>query len=417
MRKRPLVAVAYGPRSVPAMALAQAAAECCDLVWLVDARLPEVRQTSRLLRRFGQVVDVGGLDRRAVVGAVAPLQPDGMVTYFDAGMVDLAHLAADLEVPFFSPATAEALVDKARQREVLRAGGLEVPRSWTVGLGSAAEGLAEIQDEVAWPAVIKPRSESGSHHTFLARSATEAAALLDGLGDDREVMVIEDYLPGEPGAGGAFADYLSVESVVSRGEVNHVALTGRFPPAETFRETGFFIPAVLSDDRTHAVLDLTEAALRALGVEVGCLHTEIKFTPQGPRLIEVNGRLGGGIPNMLERAAGIRLLTQSLRVALGEALGAGRPVSCEQVGFRFFLQPPPIIATVTAIDGIETIADHPGVDSVSVHRGPGSVVDWRDGTRTFILEVSGTAADHAGVLATYCALHRDVTVHYEETGS
>ena len=44
--------------------------------------------------------------------------------------------------------------------------------------------------------------------------------------------------------------------------------------------------------------------IEALGVSTGCLHTEVKFTPDGPEIIEVNGRVGGGVPEMLERAAG-----------------------------------------------------------------------------------------------------------------
>ena len=35
-RARPLVAVAYGPRCVPVMQLAEAAAGVCDLLWMID---------------------------------------------------------------------------------------------------------------------------------------------------------------------------------------------------------------------------------------------------------------------------------------------------------------------------------------------------------------------------------------------
>ena len=36
------------------------------------------------------------------------------------------------------------------------------------------------------------------------------------------------------------------------------------------------------------------------------------------------------------------------------------PVATERIGYRFFLQPPPVSATVTAIDGIDDFSDHPG---------------------------------------------------------
>ena len=109
------------------------------------------------------------------------------------------------------------------------------------------------------------------------------------------------------------------------GAISHLALTGRFPPAGNFRETGFFIPAALDAGSRSAVLDLATRAIDALGVRTGCLHTEVKFTPEGPRIIEVNGRLGGGVPEMLERAAGVGLLDLTLRVALGEPVSVDGP--------------------------------------------------------------------------------------------
>ena len=131
--------------------------------------------------------------------------------------------------------------------------------------------------------------------------------------------------------------------------VSHLALTGRFPLAENFRETGFFIPAALDDAEQQCGAGLATAAIEALGVRTGCLHTEVKFTPDGPRIIEVNGRVGGGVPEMLDRAAGIPLLELTLRVALGEEIRIDGPVATERIGYRFFLQPPAVSATVAAI--------------------------------------------------------------------
>ena len=134
-------------------------------------------------------------------------------------------------------------------------------------------------------------------------------------------LVLEEYLQDRPEAAGHhFADYVSVESVVSDGRVSHLAITGRFPPAEPFRETGFFIPCAFDEDECAAIAELATAAVRALGVEVGSLHTEVKLTPQGPRVIELNGRIGGGVPEMLADATGIELLPLAMRVALGESI-------------------------------------------------------------------------------------------------
>ena len=141
-------------------------------------------------------------------------------------------------------------------------------------------------------------------------------------------MVLEEYIADTaPCLGEGFANYLSVESVVSAGVVEHFAVTGRFPLAPPFRETGFFIPADLTPTQRAAALDVASAAVRAVGVETGCLHTEIKFTPDGPRVIEVNGRLGGGVPLILEMATGASAPRLAMEVALGPSCGLCAPGS------------------------------------------------------------------------------------------
>jgi biotin carboxylase len=411
-RALPLVAVAYGPRCVPVMQLAEAAADVCDLLWMIDASLPSMAQMSDLLQRFGPVIDTSGLGPEQIVKALAPYQPDGLVTYLDAGMVTYAEAAAALGLQFHSPATAAALTDKSAQRQALARAGLDVPPCHVIGPAQVEGELTQSEAEVGWPAVLKPRSAQGSRFTFLAHAGPELDRLLTALGPGRPDMVLEGYIPDDPArADDAYAAYVSVESVVAAGVVSHLALTGRFPLAENFRETGFFIPAALSLDEQAAVLDLATLAIAALGIDIGCLHTEVKFTPDGPRLIEVNGRVGGGVPEMLERAAGIPLLELTLRVGLGEEIRVDGPVPTERIGYRFFLQPPAVSATVASIEGIDTVSDYPGVDTISVHQGPGADLDWRDGTRNHIMAVVGSAQDYAE-LAAVNRLIQEVTVTY-----
>ena len=414
-RARPLVAVGYGPRCVPVMQLAEAAAGLCDLLWLINTSVPGMSEMTDLLNRVGAVVDLKGMSTEQAFKILADWEPDGMTTYLDAGMVELACVAEDLGLPFHSPATAAALTDKARQRRALAAAGLDMPPCHLVRPYQSARELSAVEAEVGWPAVLKPRSAQGSRQTFLVRDGAELENLLVALGPGRPEMVLEGYLPDDPArADGPYAGYVSVESVVADGDISHLALTGRFPPAENFRETGFFIPAALDNESRSAVMNLATRAINALGVGTGCLHTEVKFTPDGPRIIEVNGRLGGGVPEMLERAAGVSLLDLTLRVALGEPVSVNGPVSTDRIGYRFFLQPPTVSATVTAIEGINDFSDRAEVDTVSVHQAPGAMLDWRDGSGNHIVAVVGSTDDEQQLRAAYRILHQQVTVTYTD---
>jgi biotin carboxylase len=414
-RARPLVAVGYGPRCVPVMQLAAAAAGFCDLLWMIDTSVPGMGEMTDLLNRFGPVVDRKGMSVEHVVKMLADWEPDGMTTYLDAGMVELACVAEGLGLPFHSPATAATLTDKARQRRALAAAGIDIPPCHLIRPTQSERELSTVEAAVGWPGILKPRSAQGSRCTFLVRDGAELEKLLDALGPARPDMVLEGYLADDPDwAVGPYAGYVSVESVVADGAISHLALTGRFPPAANFRETGFFIPAALDDASRSAVLDLASRAIDALGVRTGCLHTEVKFTPDGPRIIEVNGRVGGGVPEMLERAAGVNLLGLTLRVAVGDPVSVDGPVATDRIGYRFFLQPPIVSATVTAVEGVNDLTDHDLVDTVSVHQGPGAALDWRDGSGNHIVAVVGSTDDEEQLQAAYRLLHQEITVTYTD---
>jgi biotin carboxylase len=197
------------------------------------------------------------------------------------------------------------------------------------------------------------------------------------------------------------------------GEIRHVALNGRFPLAEPFRETGTFIPAELSQGQQTAVLEVATAALGAIGVKTGAFHTEIKLTPDGPRVIEVNGRLGGGVPEMLFQASGVPIFELSMRVALGETVVVDGPVPCARVGWRFLFQPPTAARRVVSIEGLDRLAALSGVNEVFVNRSPGDPIDWREGTRHYIYSVHGVAADYDELLEIGRFIHEEVSIAYE----
>ena len=153
--------------------------------------------------------------------------------------------------------------------------------------------------------------------------------------------MLEEFVPDarDELGGNGFACFVSVESVVEDGRVEHAAISGRTTFRWPFRETGYFTPSALSDALQSDVLNVAGKAARALGVTGGCLHTEIKLTDDGPVVIEVNGRPGGGMSEMLERASGFSILRTALRLAIGAPVGLGGPVPCSRVGYLLYVFP------------------------------------------------------------------------------
>jgi biotin carboxylase len=393
------LAFSYHPRSFGTLAIAEAAEGICDLIWIVDTTDPEISSMSRLLRRIGDVVDVAGMSLEDAAAAIAASRPDGILALADSLLLWTARVAALLDLRFISPEVAARLTDKYAQRVALQQAGIPVPGFWRIPDDDDEDLWRALAQAASFPAVLKPRRGEGSRDTVRVESFQELRPMVaetpSASGSVRPELVLEEYLQDRPGATQHhFADYVSVESVVSEGQISHLAITGRFPPAEPFRETGFFIPCTFDQDQRTAIADVATAAVQAVGVRVGLLHTEVKLTPEGPRVIELNGRIGGGVPEMLADATGVELLPLALRVALGESIVFDTMPRCAQIGYLLYVQAPFSMTTIHSVDGLDQLRAHPSVQEVTLNRGPGRAVDWRSGNHGHVFSVRGSVATH-----------------------
>lgn len=394
----PTLAYVYNAHSFETLALVEAMSNLCRVVWIVDSSDDEVSSMVRLLSRFGEIVDVATLSVESAAEAIAQREPHGILSLADADLLWTAEVAERLQLPFNTPVTVRRLTDKHEQREALAAAGLIVPRHWLLS-GGDVNAWPDLDPQKQFMGVFKPRRGEASRDTLPVQSRAELRRLMErycsGDAPVRE-FVFEEYIADSAGpvAGEGFAGYVSVESFVREGHVTHLAVNGRMPPAWPFRETGFFIPSALDVGQQTRVLDVAERAARALGVTVGCLHTEIKITPQGPVVIEVNGRIGGGVPEMLRAAAGVDFLKLAVRLALGENVDQPPMPRCERVAYLFYVQAPEEMETVTAVSGLDNLRAVPGVDTIVLNRGPGQRVDWREGNHGYVFSVFGTAESH-----------------------
>ncbi len=404
----PLLALVCRSRSIGVFALATAAKGTCRLAFLVDGD-PSLK---RLLGRLGPVVDITGLDAEQTLERARSLAPDGITTFADRDLLRTACLAEGLGLPFHSTDTAASLIHKHKQREALRRAGLPGPDFSLVSKGRDRDTkLHELQ----YPVVVKPDTGTASRETTLACDVQEVLHALErasrlGIED----VLVEELLPDAPELMAPnFASFVSVESIVSREGLRHLAVTGKFPLAHPFRETGHFIPSHLPDAVITDVLGAATMAIEAVGITLGAVHTEVKLTPSGPRIIEVNGRIGGAVPEVLSQVNGYDLLESAMKVALGQGLPLGGLLPCGRIGYRVNVQPPTWARRVRSIEGFDTLKAFPGVDSVGVLRTNGDAVDWRLGTEEFVLVVQGSVGSLDELQAVRTEIDKKVTINYE----
>ncbi len=387
----PSVAIVHSPGSFHPLEVFQHVAGQAELIWALAGQAEEPAM-ARLLPKLGRVLDISGLDAGQVADALAPLGPDGVVTFMDRHLCLAAEVAARLGLPYHSPEVAARLVDKRLQRQALAAAGVPGPRFWPIADGASRAEVAGLAEQVAYPAVLKPALGSDSRGVALVAGAAE---LVEAAGDGQGYLV-ESVLVPAPGTPAWRSADLRVESVASPAGLSHLVVRGVFPVTEPFRLTGTYLPAELSREEEDQVLGVVGAALEALGITTGVVDTELRMTPQGPAVIEVNGRVAGTVPFLLADVSEVDLFQLACAVATGAAPSYRGPVACREVAYSWRLHPPVGASRLVCLEGVEELkAQVPEVGTVSVRLRPGDAVDWRQGTSSVVAIVQGRAAGHA----------------------
>lgn len=241
---------------------------------------------------------------------------DGVLTVCDYYIDAVAHVAGALGLPHaFSTTVASErrkhLVRLALQRAGLPNPAFEITTSW-----DAARLAAE---RIGYPLVIKPSDLASSAYVRLARSEEElrdAFVALEQFSTNfraqrREPLwLLEEYMSG---------DEVSVEACTFDGETTIIGITDKsvsgFP---YFIEDGHMFPARLEPQVVDDIHALVRQSLVAVGHDHGISHTEVKITPTGPRIVEINPRPPGNyIVELVNRVTGIDLLAAFTDLALG----------------------------------------------------------------------------------------------------
>ncbi|MCU1490339.1 MAG: hypothetical protein JWM85_1744 [Acidimicrobiaceae bacterium] len=391
--------IPYDKDSASPLQIAGALRDEFDLIWVVDSSRP-LGTMGRLLGRTGQLIDIAGLAPDMAANLVDESNPEGIVAFVDSQLLTASMLADQLDLRFNRPATTRLFLDKYAQRKALEAGGCAVPSLVVIPTSASTAQVRALAGEAEFPSVLKPRDGTSSRDTYHIDSLTTLLELFGSMTADDglrpQEYVLEEYIPDRPRQPGRpFADYVSVESVAFDGEVRHLGITGKWPLAAPYREVGSFIPSDLSPEDIALVLEAASQAIAALGADQGCLHTEIKLSPAGARVIESNGRVGGGaIDDLFAAIYGESLIHIAAKVAVGIPPPAVLPPRQGAVAYRFAVQAPQWARRLTRLEGLDKISALPGVVEVAPNREVDDEIDWRTGNHGHLIAVRGSSADH-----------------------
>jgi biotin carboxylase len=294
--------------------------------------------------------DERGIERLAAVERI-----DGVIAPgIDWPVGIAARVAAKLGLPHpLPPAVAGLAVSKERQRERFEEVGVPQPR-WRV--------LSEPEPGLPFPCVVKAPDRQGQRGLTLVRDehelgpALEAAVAASRLG----TAVVEELVEGPE---------LTVNAFSIDGEFHALTVTDRItaePPA-----FGVALAHVWpAEAHTEAAAEAARQAVEACGIGAGPTYTQVRIATDGPKVVEVAARLGGGHDaELCEAALGVDLNGLALAAALGEPVPAPEPRPRVGGATTAFLVPPP--GELLGFEGVEEAQRADGVVAVRLYRRPG----------------------------------------------
>ncbi|MFJ4700521.1 ATP-grasp domain-containing protein [Streptomyces sp. NPDC088768] len=282
-------------------------------ILLLDAVPPTWQEPYLTAHR---AVDLGDLTalRAATDDLADRYEIGGVLSWGEFTAAHAAALAAHLQTEGPAVVAVRACRNKAHARAAFDTH--NVPSAgWAPVSGS--DDLRRAAARLGYPFVLKPAAAAGSAGVIRIDRPTDldaAYTFTTGAADSHQVasagLVAEEYLDGPE---------ISVEVAMNHGEYTAAAITFKTlgePPY--FEEIGHLVAPALRGPATDEAERVAIRALRALGLAHGVAHVEIRLTSTGPRIIEVNPRLGGDlIPHLVRLATGIDLVAAAADLATG----------------------------------------------------------------------------------------------------
>ncbi|MER9560067.1 acetyl-CoA carboxylase biotin carboxylase subunit family protein [Mesorhizobium sp. M0323] len=313
----------------------------------------------------------------------------GFAGFDESIPVTVGKLCRHFDLPGPNPAPVERCCDKFTQRQLLAEAGVPIP---AYRLAAHATEVESSAAEIGLPVIVKPAMGCGSSGVRLCRNVDELAEHTTYLLGGKHVwrssprILVEEFAQG-PWYG----------ANIMGNEVIGVS-TAEFGPPPHFVYREFTYPAPLSDDEHERIADVSLSCLRALGLGWGPTGIEFRWTKRGPVVIEVNPRLGVGDPKLIRLAYGVNLVTEHIKLVIGEQWDLRKRHS-QTVSWRNLV--PDRDGILDWIDGDRQAAAVPGVVDVKFYIEPKTPIvrkgDVRD-SMGYVIAVSPNRAETEAIL-------------------
>ena len=330
--------------------------------------------------------NVSTMDEEAVCRAAEQYRPDGIMTLAtDMPMRGVAKVSEKLGLHSISYKTAVKATDKYNMIKAFKEH--NVPSPWYFTVGSLKE-LKTLCGRFAFPCIMKPTDNAGSHGVVLAHNCEE---LIDSYEYSHGCsrcgnVIVEEYLQGQE---------VSVEIMVVEDKVNILQITDKLTTnAPHFVEMGHSQPSCYSETVKEQICKVAIEAVRAVGLNNGPAHVEMMVTTRGPVMIELGARMGGDniTTHLVPLSTGIDMVKASIILALGDMPDIKPKINCG-AAIRYFDVP---VGVIRSIYGVEMARAIPGVKQITFTKSVGeesTLIHCSNDRIGFVIAQAETAAD------------------------
>lgn len=305
---------------------------------------------------------ISTIDTPAILEAAKRHQINGIMTLAsDMPMQSVAVVSHEMGLVGISEDTALKATNKAFMRDALKEASVPVPLFFRVkGKDAFREAVEKVRD-AGYKCIVKPADNSGSRGVDLLKEDSDLDAAYDytikySRGGE---LVVEEFMEGPE---------VSVETLAVNGDVHVIQITDKLTTgAPYFVEMGHSQPSQLSEKVQEQIREVTKAANKAIGIQNGPSHTEIKVTKDGPKIVELGARLGGDCitTHLVPLSTGVNMVECSIRIALGEKPDL-EPKWSKGSANRYLKTETGIVKEIKGLKDAESL---PGVMQVSIVHG------------------------------------------------
>jgi biotin carboxylase len=307
---------------------------------------------------------------------------DAIVAVGDHPVFLAAVTAERLGIPYNRPAAVAACRDKYLARESFRLAGLRVPQYFKVNIDDDP-GVAAAR--APYPSVLKPLGLSASRGVIRADTPGQFIAAfqrIKALLETRDIarlreeqnrhIQVESFIEGRE---------FALEGILTGGRLETLALFDKPDPLNGpyFEETIYVTPSRESAGVQRELCETAERAVRALGLERGPVHIELRLNGEGAWILEVAARPIGGLCAKALRfdPGGMPLEELILRHALGEDVRGARLMDAASGVMMIPVPRGGIYEDAAGLDRAEAV---PGVAEVIITAKQGQkILPWPEG--------------------------------------